>query len=272
LTASHSRTGDLLLAQGDLAGAGVAYRASLAIIEHLAAAVPGNSGWQRSQSVAHDKIGVLLKAQGDLAGAGAAYGASLAIAERLAASDPGNARWQRDLSVSHNKIGDLRTAQGDLAGAGAAYGASHAIAERLAASDPGNAGWQRDLSASHNKIGTVAWEEGDRQSARVHLGRFAQVVGEMERRGMPVDPPLRAALDQVASRMLMPNGTRQPVVADTASRRDRKETSMPVPRANSDPDVATRRNLEYQRELAKWHALPWWKRLRTRKPEPPQGI
>ena len=39
-----------------------------------------------------------------------------------------------------------------------------------------------------------------------------------------------------------------------------------------DPDRATRLNLEYQRRLADWKALSGWKRIRTKRPEPPKGI
>jgi hypothetical protein len=35
---------------------------------------------------------------------------------------------------------------------------------------------------------------------------------------------------------------------------------------------AARLNAEYQQALAQWQALPWWQRLRSKKPEPPQGI
>ena len=41
--------------------------------EELAAADPGNAGWQRDLSVSHNKIGDVLTAQGNLAAALAAY-------------------------------------------------------------------------------------------------------------------------------------------------------------------------------------------------------
>ncbi|MFY9556910.1 MAG: WD40 repeat domain-containing protein [Blastocatellia bacterium] len=47
-------------------------------------------------------------------------------------------------------------------------------------------------------------------------------------------------------------------------------TSQPHPSA--DPGRAARLNLEYQQRRAEWNSLPWWKRLRTREPEPPKGI
>jgi len=161
LSVSHGKVGDVLSAQGNLAGALAAYRATHAIVEHLAEQDPGNAGWQRDLSLSHGNVGDVLRAQGNLAGALAAYRASLAIAEHLAEQDPGNAGWQHDLSVSHLKVGDVLSAQGNLAGALAAYRASLAIAEHLAEQDPGNAGWQRDLSVSHNKVGDVLSAQGN---------------------------------------------------------------------------------------------------------------
>jgi len=100
LAVSHNKVGDVLRAQGNLAGA-------LEIGERLAAADPGNAGWQRDLAVSHNKVGDVLRAQGDLAGAVEAYEAALEIGERLAAADPGNAGWQRDLWVSHWRIADM---------------------------------------------------------------------------------------------------------------------------------------------------------------------
>ena len=96
--------GDVLVAQGDLAGALESYRASMAIRERLAKADPDNAGWQRDLSVSHSKNGDVLVAQGDLAGALESYRASMAIAERLAKADPNNASWQRDLAWSHWRL------------------------------------------------------------------------------------------------------------------------------------------------------------------------
>jgi tetratricopeptide (TPR) repeat protein len=127
----------------------------LAIMERLAAADPGNAGWQRDLAASHEKIGDVLRAQGNLPAALDRHKAVLAIMERLAAADPGNAGWQHDLSVSHSKIGKVLQAQGNLPAALDSYKADLAIMGRLAAADPGNAGWQRDLSVSHERIGNL---------------------------------------------------------------------------------------------------------------------
>jgi tetratricopeptide (TPR) repeat protein len=149
---SHSRIGDVQMAQGNLAAALIAYRDSLAIIGRLAQSDPGNAGWQRDLSVSYESVGDVQVAQGDLAGALTSYRDGLAIRDRLAQSDPGNTDWRRDLSVSYDRIGNLQVKQGNLAGAFKSYGDGFTIIDRLAQSDPVNAGWQHYLAVSHAKI------------------------------------------------------------------------------------------------------------------------
>ena len=85
--------------------------------DKLAAADPGNAGWQRDLSISWNKLGDVRQAQGELSGALQAFAEGMKIAAKLAAADPGNAGWQRDLSVSWDRLGDVRVAQGDLPGA-----------------------------------------------------------------------------------------------------------------------------------------------------------
>ena len=48
--------------------------------------------------------------------------------------------------------------------------------------------------------------------------------------------------------------------------------SIPTLHPAADPECAARLNIQYHEELRRWKALPLWKRLRTKKPEPPKGI
>ncbi len=57
-----------------------------------------------------------------------------------------------------------------------------------------------------------------------------------------------------------------------AKSREASRESLPVPHRGADPDRALRLNLEYQQEMARWKSLPWHKRMRVKKPEPPRGI
>lgn len=64
------------------------------------------------------------------------------------------------------------------------------------------------------------------------------------------------------------------LLRDIGSNVDHKSVSFaaPTPHPAADPDRAFRLNVEYQQEAARWKALPWWKRLGRKKPEPPKGI
>ena len=156
-----SSQGDVLSAQGDLAGALAAFRESLQLARRLAESDPSNTDWQRDLSVSQNKVGDVMGSQGDLSGALAAYQDGLQLSERLAESDPSNTLWQRDLFVSHNKVGDVLLDQGDLAGALAAYQDSLQLIGRLAEADPSNTVWQRDLSVSQERVGEVLRGQGN---------------------------------------------------------------------------------------------------------------
>src|SRR5262249_56143572 len=60
------RSGDLLVAQGNLTEALKSYSNTLAIMERLAKADPNNADWQRDLSVSYEKVGDALAAQGNL--------------------------------------------------------------------------------------------------------------------------------------------------------------------------------------------------------------
>ncbi|MBV9491714.1 MAG: tetratricopeptide repeat protein, partial [Verrucomicrobia bacterium] len=99
--------GQVLAAQGDLAGALQNYRQALAIREKLARQDPANAGWQRDLSVSYNKVGDVLRDQGDLAGALQNCRQALAIAEKLARQGPSNAQWQGDLAFASWRVGTL---------------------------------------------------------------------------------------------------------------------------------------------------------------------
>ncbi|MBI3470684.1 MAG: tetratricopeptide repeat protein [Candidatus Solibacter usitatus] len=143
-----NRQGDVLSAQGDLAGALAAYGKSLEVMRRLAEADPSNAGWQRDLSVSQDRIGDVLRDQGDLGGALAAYGKSLELRRRLAEADPSNAGWQRDLSLILMRMAESHGRHGDRTQALRLAEESLVIAERLAAHDRSNAIWQNDVAVS----------------------------------------------------------------------------------------------------------------------------
>ena len=61
---SYDRVGDVLVAQGNFPEALKTFREGLAIRERLAAADPGNAGWQRDLSVSYDRVGTFWLRRG----------------------------------------------------------------------------------------------------------------------------------------------------------------------------------------------------------------
>lgn len=178
LLVCHHNVGEILTAQGDLAGALRSYRESLRISERLAASNPDSAERMRDLSVSQDRIGTVLAAQGNLEEALNAYRTSLEICERLMRSDSANSVYGLDLAVSQDRIGNAFLEHGDLAAALYAYRTGLQICEALTASDPANAIWQGHLSEFHISIGDVLRAQGNLNGA---LQAYRSGLGIRER-------------------------------------------------------------------------------------------
>ena len=95
---AHLELGDLAITVGRTADALGSYRASLAIRERLAAADPGNAGWQRDVAVSNAKLGATYRKCKDPAQARRFLLAGRAIMAGLVARYPDWAEWKRDLA------------------------------------------------------------------------------------------------------------------------------------------------------------------------------
>jgi len=179
-----TRTGDVLLAHGDLAGALARYEEGLEIARRLASADPSHAERQRDLSVNLNKTGVVLRAQGDLAGALTRFEEGLAIRRRLANADSSDARCQRDLLSSFVRTGGVLFAQDDLAGALARFEEGLEIARRLASAEPSLVERQRDVSVSLERTGEVLFAQGELAGALAHY----QEGLEISRRLAGADP------------------------------------------------------------------------------------
>jgi len=88
-----SKLGNVLSRTGRRDEALTFYRQSLAMVERLASADPGNTEWQRDLSVAYNKIGDVLEQAGRDEEALAAYRADLVVSGKLVAANPNNTEW-----------------------------------------------------------------------------------------------------------------------------------------------------------------------------------
>ncbi len=107
MSVSLERIGDLLLSEGDRAGALSRYQRGLEIAERLSAADPASADLARDVSLSLARTGDVLRSQGDRAGAMSRYQRSLEIRERLSAADPASADLARDVFVSCWKMANL---------------------------------------------------------------------------------------------------------------------------------------------------------------------
>ncbi len=95
-----------------------------------------------------------------------------------------------------------------------------------------------------------------------------QLVDEAEKFVINLDPMINLNLDRLRfdlSEMLKTTHGRE-------THSDRQAVDIPTPHPGANAERAAQLNIQYQQELAQWNALPWWKRLGVKKPEPPKGI
>ena len=99
--------GDIRVTTGALEMAMAAYRQGLAIAERLAAADPGNAGWQRDVAVSNAKLGAACLANQDPAQARRFLLAGRAIMAGLVARYPDWVEWKRDLAWVDGQLAAL---------------------------------------------------------------------------------------------------------------------------------------------------------------------
>jgi hypothetical protein len=94
-------------AQGNLVAALTSYQASLAIRERLAAADPGNAGWQRDLALSYGRVGMVKAQQDAREDARGAFRQGRDIVVRLSRESPDNATLHNDLAWFDTEIAKL---------------------------------------------------------------------------------------------------------------------------------------------------------------------
>jgi tetratricopeptide (TPR) repeat protein len=193
-SAAQHELGNILVAQGDGAGALALYSESLEIARALTVADPRSAAAKRDVSLSLIKVANIKAAQGDGPGALALYSESLEIARALALADPRSAVAKRDVTVSLDKVADIKAAQGDKAGALALYSESLEIARALALADPRSAEAKRDVCVSLIKVAEIKAAQGDGPGA---LALYSESL-EIARAIAAADPRSTAAKRDVS--------------------------------------------------------------------------
>lgn len=148
LSVNLERLGDLVLKQGDRAGAEALYErsitASRALMSVLDEAVAGPD-----LAISIDRFTRLKTGSGDFKGALAAAEEALAIRRKLAASYPDD-RWNRDIASSLQTIAEIENGLGDSDAARARIEEALQLSRQLTQSDPGNADYASTLFSALN--------------------------------------------------------------------------------------------------------------------------
>jgi hypothetical protein len=232
-------------------------RATERLFRRLLAANPGNSRLLRDVSVSLNNVGGVEMARGNLDAASAAYAESLRICRGL--SDPQQPQTLRDVSVSLDRVGGVEMARGNLDAASAAYGESLRICRGL--SDPQQPQTLRDVSISLNNFGWVEEAREKHGEARKDFEESLRILTNLQRDGK-LFPQWRNDIAWV----------KQQLARLDSETRGGAQVAVPRGHPGAASDRVAALNIAYLKDLAAWNALPFWKRMGTKKPQPPEGI
>jgi hypothetical protein len=124
-------------------------------------------------------------------------------------------------------------------------------------SDPDQPESLWDVSTSLNNVGRVEMARGKPAEARKYFEESLRILTDLQRTGK-LFPQWRGDMAWVKDQLahLVPIS----------------HIDIPSAHPGADGNRAAALNIAYHKDLAAWQALPFWKRLRTKKPQPPKGI
>jgi eukaryotic-like serine/threonine-protein kinase len=225
---------------GDLIGALDIHRGTVASLEELSRAIPGDPGVRRNLSIAYENTARALFLSGEAAAALDFNAKALEIRAALAAEDPTNADFRRMVAISYQNDGDFRALSGDPDGGLASFRRKLAIDEELLAADPANAQAHHDVAYSSQRLGDILTTLGNRPEALIHYRRSAEELGRMST-ATGTDSGLRLALSlagvaRTQARLLNPRAA-----LDAA-----RQAAMAVAKTADDPTNAHQRGIKAQ--------------------------
>jgi tetratricopeptide (TPR) repeat protein len=292
VVASLAGTASAYTAQGNQSAAAAQYREALGILERLSGEEAPVESLDANLQLVREKLAMSLQALGDLEDERGNIDAALAVFREgvdclrtiLKTSETPDmlgrlgdllARVGRDevnlVNAARARVVPATAGEGyvrsRLEAARAAFAETKEIASRLASDDVRSS--QYVLAVALGDLAAVENALGDRESADDHLRRAVQTLTALEVEGqlLPVGIAHAATLrKRLAS---MDASAHAPEQAKSGKP---PAVDVPPPHHGTDANRAAELNIAYQHALSAWNALPMWKRLRTRKPEPPVGI
>ena len=191
---THSRLGDVHLAQCEFDAADRAYRQALRYAQAQIAADPNDVRAQREVPVCYSKLGTVALRRAEPAAALAFYRKYLAGCEALAAASPSSAEARRDLMVAQSLVGDALFAGEDYPAADRTYRQALDLAQALSRDDPRSVQKRSDAYVLIWKIAEMVLRRERFREAAEWMERARVKVREMAQAGL-ITPAIRADLD-----------------------------------------------------------------------------
>ncbi|WP_159444515.1 tetratricopeptide repeat protein [Paraburkholderia ribeironis] len=196
--AAHERIGDVLLRQGDLAGARVELDQTLRIEESLAKDDPNNLEWQGGIGTTHVQLGAARFSQGDLDGAIVEFRTAAAIFSSLHEIDPANLTWEGAIGSAHFMISTCQLLKGSRDDARSEVRSAISSLEEVVKRNPNDATWTLLLAQAYSADAALRTP-----STLANAAAELTKAVDMLQRQVDRDPSNTAASSQLASvRML----------------------------------------------------------------------
>jgi hypothetical protein len=169
---------------------------------------------------------------------------------------------------------DLHDALGERDGwalQGPVLEAASALFDRLVRRNPNSADFARDLWVSYCRMAQIEEHTGGGKALDCWRKAYA-AISEMKQRGilLPTDEQYLETLAAKAHGSEPAHSL--PAGSGQQSHRVQIHGYYSTPHPSANGAHAAQLNMEYQKARKAWEALPWLKRVRTPKPEPPTGI
>ncbi len=164
---------------GDVKAAMEYYRKSVAVLEPLVAANPGDADSRGTLSAVYSYIAQLYSDSGDQAKGVEFYRKALSITESTAKADPTNMFLKRELAVGYSNLCSVQILAGDTGGAVESCRRAVPIFEAMLSADPNDKNMRMDGAIIYRKLGEALGKANDRAGALEQFRTALRIFNEL---------------------------------------------------------------------------------------------
>jgi tetratricopeptide (TPR) repeat protein len=176
---AQDNLGQLLFAQGDLAGAERAYRDERSLLQAIAKGDPRDASVQTDLAQAETFYARVAAALGHDEAARDSLGKALRLGETLLSDDAGNAEKMGDLASYNRRLGRMLRLDGDVAGAAPLLTRSRTLYVQMLGLSPDSSRAALGIALTSLEQGRLAWQAHDAGSAQAHAAEAVARSGAL---------------------------------------------------------------------------------------------